>query len=292
MSLSEVFFESFSMAVEAAYDAYFRIAEKDILKGLHSNEKELGGYVLNESIRWAGTPLGELNGMTPAEYIGSVNELDELVRMFREGAVVCDADLPAIFLDRLRSFGSAAVEALMDLCRDIFRTDGDETSLTAPIMAVQVLGGWKAPEAVGVLIGMLDYEGGASDLVHEKVRAALISVGGPAVESMLAAIESKDPDSPQAEDLVMALSDAARGSGSEAVYRCLKSAFLNMDNKAIGAYCLGNYGDGRAIPALRGYLIKNSGNISRETYLDIISAIKRLGGSAEDLEDRKGRGNL
>lgn len=292
MSLSKVFFESFNGAVEAAYDAYFRIAEKDILKGLSSKEGELDGYLRNETLRWAGTSLSELDGMTPGEYVDSVDEPEELVTMFREGAILCDADLPGIFLDRLHSFGSTAVEALLGLCRDVPLSGADEESLMAPLMAVQVLGGWKAPEAVGVLIGMLDYRGEASDLLYEKVRAALISIGKPAVESMLAAMESQDPDSPQAENLVMALSDAARGSGPEAVYRRLKSAFLNMSNKAVGAYCLGNYGDGRAIPALRGYLLKNRGNISKETYFDVLSAIKRLGGSAEDLENPGGRGGL
>ena len=122
------------------------------------------------------------------------------------------------------------------------------------------------------------------------MRAALASIGKAAIESMLATIGSMDPDSPQAEQLVMALSDAARGSGSEEVYRCLKSAFLNMSDKSVGAYCLGNYGDGRAIPALRGYLTKNKGSIGKDTFFDIISAIKRLGGSIDDLESREGRG--
>lgn len=289
MTCNEAFFESFNMSVEAAYDAYFKIAQKDILRGLGGNEEELRTYVDSAAERWGGTPLKELGCKTPREYVASVETLEELLGMFREGAVICDDDLPGIFLDRLRSFGDEAVEALLRICKDLSLLDGGEESFMIPIMAVQVLGEWKIAGAVDVLIGMLAYKGDVCDLLFEKVESSLVSIGEPAVGGILRAIEASGPDSPAGEYLLTALADAARGSRSEEVYRCLKNSFLNMSNKSMGAFCLGNYGDGRAVPALRGYLIKNRRDLDKNSFFDIISAIERLGGNIDDLgswEDR------
>ena len=283
MTCSEVFFESFNMSIEAAYDAYFKIAEKDILKGLSGNEEELHSYVANAASRWSGTPLDELGSMTPEEYLNSINTLEELLEMFREGAVICDDGLPGLFLNKLRSFGDEAVEALLGFCSDFSLLDGGEGSFMIPLSAVQVLGEWKLPEAVDTLTAMLDYTGDVCDLLYEKICMALLSIGKPAIDSIIKAIESRDADSPQIEYLLSSLADTACKSPSDAVYRCLKNSFLNMSNKSVGAFCLGNYGDGRAIPALRGYLVKNRDSVDKETFFDIISAINRLGGNTDDL---------
>lgn len=282
MTGNKVFFESFNISVEAAYNAYSEINQKDILKGLRGNEEELKGYIENAAARWGRTPLDGLGGMTPEEYMDSANTLEDLLGMFRTGAVICDGALPAIFPEKLRSFGTEAVQALLGICRDLLPDDG-EGSFMIPLMAVQVLGEWKIPEAADVLAGMLDYGGDMCDLLHEKVRDSLVSIGKPAVGSILKAIESRDVDSPACEYLLMALSDGACGSGSEEVYRCLKNSFIKMRNKSLGAICLGNYGDGRAIPALRGCLAKNRKDLDKETFYDIVSAINRLGGNVDDL---------
>lgn len=282
MTRSEVFFESFNMSIEAAYDAYFKIAQKEILKGLSGNEEELRCYMDNETARWSGTPLGELGSITPVEYLNSVGTLEELLDMFREGAMMCDDGLPGIFLEKLRSFGDEAVQALLGFCKDLPVQDESETSFMIPLMAVQVLGEWKIPESLGVLMGMLDYKGDVCDLLYEKIGVALLNIGKPAIDSIIKEIESRDANSPQIEYLLMALADSASKSRSDAAYRCLKNSFLNMSNKSVGAYCLGNYGDGRAVPALRGYLAKNRNDVNKDTFYDITSAIRRLGGNADD----------
>lgn len=283
MTSNEVFFESFNMSIEAAYDAYFKIAEKDIAKGLGGNEEELCSYVANEAARWGGTSLEGLGCMTPAEYVDSINTLEEMLEMFREGAVICDDGLPGIFLDKLHSFEAQTVKELLGYCRDLSLLDGGEASFMIPLTAVQVLGEWKIAEAADVLTDMLEYKGDVCDLLYEKVRAALINIGKPAHEGIIKVIESRAADSPQNEYLLMALADGGCKSGSDAVYRCLKNSFLNMNNKSVGAYCLGNYGDGRAIPALRGYMVKNRKDMDKETFFDIISSIERLGGNTDDL---------
>jgi len=56
-----------------------------------------------------------------------------------------------------------------------------------------------------------------------------------------------------------------------------------MSNKVLGAACLAAYGDGRAIPALRGYIEKNRNTIDSVTFFEIKGAIEKLGGNADDL---------
>ena len=82
----------------------------------------------------------------------------------------------------------------------------------------------------------------------------------------------------------MALAEIGHTHKSEPVYRCLKNAFQSMDNKLIGALCLKSYGDGRAVPSLRGYLEKNRGKVDQETFNEIISVIRSLGGSIDGLQ--------
>jgi len=70
----------------------------------------------------------------------------------------------------------------------------------------------------------------------------------------------------------------------DSIYRTIKSTFLKMENKIFGAICLGNFGDGRAIPVLRGYIEKNRNTIDFETFLEIKSSIYRLGGNIDDID--------
>ena len=46
-----------------------------------------------------------------------------------------------------------------------------------------------------------------------------------------------------------------------------------------------DYGDGRAIPMLKGYVNRNKDTISRDLFYEIMSAVQNLGGDISDIED-------
>ena len=45
------------------------------------------------------------------------------------------------------------------------------------------------------------------------------------------------------------------------------------------------YGDGRAIPMLKGYVNRNKHSIDRDLFYEIMSAVQNLGGDISDIED-------
>jgi HEAT repeat protein len=276
----EVFFESFNMTVEAAYDKYFITADREILKGFAS-EDGLKLIIKNEIGKWQSTPVNELDGKTPVEYVDSIDSLEGLIELFYKGAVVCHDNLPDIFSARLRTYGDIAVDALLKLCSDKCLSD-TEDMLQVQLMAVKTLGDWKIDRAVTTLIELLDYKCDNSEMISERVKDSLVNIGSNALESIIRAVNGRDLSSAAIDYLLMALSDIGKLNKSDDVYKCLKNSFLNMPDKSIGAICLGDYGDGRAIPALRGFLEKNRNSIDKETYYEIVAAIRRLGGTTDD----------
>lgn len=64
---------------------------------------------------------------------------------------------------------------------------------------------------------------------------------------------------------------------------CLKEYFLKYEKVVLGASNLAEYGDSRAIPALRGYAQRHMALLDKETFYEIKSAVERLGGNMDDL---------
>ena len=58
-----------------------------------------------------------------------------------------------------------------------------------------------------------------------------------------------------------------------------------MTNKIYAVICLMEYGDGRAIPMLKGYVNRNKHSIDRDLFYEIMSAVQNLGGDISDIED-------
>lgn len=280
---SEMFFESYSLSVEAAYDAYFKIAEGNFSQGFEKNNAKLHSYLCNEYRKWINTPLEMLGDKTPVEFLDSVNSLTQLTCMFIYGAAACDEDLPEIFLDKLKSYGEDAVDILLGIAgREV--SDDSEESFLAPLMAIKVLGYWKVQKAVNQMIHILDSREDIFELVFETARDALVNIGTPALDEILTALDSEHLSQTAADYLVMALSEIGKSNPSDRIYLRLKKAFIDAPQKIIAASSLGNYGDGRAVAVLRGYLEKRGTQLDKETFYEIISAIKLLGGRTDDLK--------
>jgi len=280
---SEIFFESYNMAVEAAYEAYLKIVGGELPKVDCGAQNEIRLYLDFEYEKWLNTAIEKLDGKTPVEYMESVDGLDNMMVMFNQGAVICDDVLPEIYLQKLKSYGENAVDALIKLAvhSDICKNDD---SLFSPLMAVKVLGNWKVQRAAIPLIKSLDTEGEMFDLMFETVKEALADIGSPALDDIAEALESGKHTQTAGEYLLMAFTGIGKNNRSDKVYAQIKKAFVEMPEKLIAASCLGDYGDGRAIPLLRGYIDKNGQSLDRETFYEILSAIKKLGGNITDLK--------
>lgn len=279
---SELFFESYNKAVEAAYEVHLKTSEGDLSNVDHDKDNRLQLYLQKEYEKWLTTPIEKLDERLPGEFLETVNSLNSLVEMFTFGAVACDDDLPEIFLDKLKSFDEKAIDALLEIAAK--NSASDSEGFLAPLMAVKVLGAWKVQRASKPLIKLLYAEGEVYDLMFETVRDALVCIGGPAIDDIIDALNLGKHSQTAMEYLIMALTDIGKKAPGDRIYLQIKKAFVELPHKLITANCLGNYGDGRAIPALRGYLERNR-QLDKETYYEIISAIQRLGGKINDLNE-------
>ena len=281
----KIFFDSYKHVMEVVYDACLCNSERDMAGGFDAEDEKLATCLRNEYENWLATPVEKLDGKTPEEFLKTVGSLNEFREMFVYGAVVCDDELPEVFLNKLRSFGEEAEKLLMEIACGKPHEGGEE-SLMARVMAIGVLGRWKVAGSVGPLIDVIYSNCDDCELIFEAVRDALINIGAPSVDMIIASLEQAHDCGTAGEYLLMALSEVGRSSRSDKVYNCLKNAFLKMPQKTVAADSLAKYGDGRAVAAIRGFLRKNAAQLDKDTFYDLAAAVRHLGGNTDDLKFR------
>jgi hypothetical protein len=279
---SDTFFERFNLSMRAAYESFIAAARKSSSDFPEDTGDEQIKPCLEDAYkRWLSEQIPG-TGKTPCEYMDEAG-FDDLIAMFSSGAVICDDDLPEIYLEKLLSYGDKAVDFLIETV-SANTADENEQALIPAVMAARILGRQKIARAALPLIDILDKSCGVSELMQETARDALVNIGGAAVGLIIQEMDSADRSDETCEYLAMSLAEIGKGCRSDEIYSALKNAFNKLSDKAIAADCLARYGDGRAIPALRGYLIKNGEDLSRETFYDIVSAVRLLGGRTDDLK--------
>lgn len=280
----EKLFDSYNSTVEKCHENFFETVDgrryeanpEEYIDKLHSKTQEC-------IINWENTPMDEQGGLTPAELLDKIEDFQEVERLFRYGAKVCDNGLPQIFIKKLESYGEAAEKMLTSIASDKDLMSSEE-EISIPLTAIALMGRWKTLGTVNSLLDILFGFDEDNELFIEAIRDALVAIGSAAVESIVQRIENAQTIGSREEHLLIALTNIGESFKSERIYRCLKNTFLRMANKVTGIICLGNYGDGRAIPALRGFLQKNSGKIDRITFYETKAAVERLGGNIADID--------
>ncbi len=283
---AEFFFDSYSLAEEAAYDNYFRITEGNFSIDSRKNDDTIESYLQDEIGKWLSTPFEMLEDKTPVEFLDTVCDLEQLTEMFTYGAVKCDNALPEIFLNKYSDYGEDAINTLLGIITH-WQADCSEEMMLVAVMTVKLMGKWKVSSAAEPLIQVLGTGGDICELMSETVTDALISIGLPALDSILSALDHGLYSQTAIEYLITALSVIGRENRSDRIYRSLRNVFTQLSNKIAAASSLADYGDGKAIPVLRGYLEKHIYQIDAQTFHEIVSAIRRLGGKTDDLVYKK-----
>jgi len=276
----EYLFESYNSAIESAYNSSFeKSTTEELLRGTTEAHEEVEEAI----IKWEETPFLELDNQSPREFLSKINDFEVTIDLFKLGAKMCDIDLPKPLIEKLASFGDATVERFLEFAsnNEVLSKSEDEF---VPVIAVKILGEWKLEKVIVPILKILLKSTDQYELLNEEIIEALVEIGNPSVEHILKAIEASEDKNYLNEGLIGALVRIGKENKSDQVFKCLKDAFSNTKNKMLLAMYLGDYGDGRAIPALRGYVTKNIGTIDKDTFYQIKVAIKRLGGSIEDIE--------
>lgn len=284
MEKAEILFESYNMAVEQSYNKIFESNKSHEL--LNIEDENIKNQVASDLKEWRNTPMEELAGVSPAEYFNNIQDMAQLIELFTVAAKLCDNDIPDPLTDRLMAFNEDAVKGLLALITDESILNDDEEQIIS-LMAIRTIGKWKAVSSLETLIGLLYNLSEDDEIVVEEICSALVQFGDNAANRIIDILNQNNIERLEEyllETLVKIGVTIKDRNLYDLIFRTIKNTFNKMENKLFGAICLGDFGDGRAIPALRGFVEKNKDSIDYDTFLEIKSSVHRLGGSMEDIQ--------
>lgn len=277
MKKAEKIFESYNDVIRKSYDEVFEKA-----KNPKEVENKIEPVLKRNMNKWEMIPVKEVDKQTPQEFFNEIKDLNKLIDVFKKGAQICDMDLPSSLKQRLKDFKEESINEFKKISADKKLIRDDEKFLI-PLAAIRILGEWKVDNAVDHLINILFKSDRSNELLMETVQKALIDIGQAAAEPVLNRLEgTKDIDYTH-KYLILVITEVGREKPSDRIYQCIQDTFSKMDDKVLGALCLGDYGDERAVPSLRKFLKLNTKDLDKATYYEIKRTIIRLGGDAEDL---------
>ena len=218
--------------------------------------------------QWERIPIG---GRLPSEIFGAIRE-EDLTDIFRTAALVCDDFIP----------GSLASRILDRVNIDtIVRWTSAKEQVEIRTAAVMLLGMSKDSACSDVLMDLLYDEGEYADLMAEKARDALVTLGTEAIQHIKRRVDGIKKPKGNDFHLIIALVQIDSNAESDEVYSILRKAFRDTDEKALAARCLADYGNVRAVSLLRSYLASGKGN--PDEIQEIQGSILNLGGNLEGL---------
>jgi hypothetical protein len=284
LKTDNIVFESYNNAYSKSFNNYFDNCEsEDFLRNKEDENKILEEFFKIEIGKWENTPLSQLNGLTPACFFENIDDFDYLIELFKVGARIVDTKLPDLFLKKLKAYGDRSNASLIELATNKVLIS-NEYDISIPQMAMRILGKWKIEKAIEPLLELLYSLHDKDELIAEEISDALSDIGMLSIKTASQRLEAAQKIGFVEEHLLSLLTYTEDSLKSDDILKCLKSTFRKMDNKILGSMYLADYGDGRAIPALRGYVEKNIETIDRDTFYAIKSAIEMLGGNIDDIQ--------
>ena len=236
---------------------------------------------------WENSGFDYLGNKSVKEFFHGINDPDLLKEIVFEYSIECDEEMPGALLEKVYSNGYEYIGDLVFTMMDLSHASNRDQGFLIPVWGMKLSGLWKIKEAPIKILDFLDEvikdESEEKYLYLETAMETLREIGKESIIPILARLNEGNDHSEMNEYLALTLAHIGNENKSEAIYSCLKKMFNNNNNKYIFAECLGLYGDGRAIPALRGYLIKNIKDLGMDTKYALKLSIERLGGKVDDI---------
>ncbi len=295
-------FEKYNETFAKAFDK--QLEDESILVKIQDDKSgRLLHQLVTDSIQnWHLEPIAESGGLTAADIMDRIDTLDGAFDLAVHAALYCDDEFPEAIKDKLSSFGQPLTDRLVshilqsDFNLSMESLDEDEGRLQVSAQALRLLADWKQSAYLPAITEKFAEAPTPNEMIADAVRIYLSSIGNEAIPRLLDMIGGKlktagDLDG-AGEYLLMALTEIGRNDRQDEIFQLLRSAFKTMDNKVIGAICIGDYGDGRGVAILKGWLDRHPEADDRQTIGEILSSIKRLGGDIRDVQHRfkPGRG--
>lgn len=287
-------FSEYNRVLGEVYDEALEGVTNDATLASAEFQEYLQNTVINSLQPWFVTELEGLEAGTPEEFFDSLLTLDDVMTIFAIAADMIDGDMPDQLMLRVGAFGEASSDMLvkMALTHSWSASEGEEddvfrSKLAVDLAALRVLGQWTYEPAIEPILNRFCELSEPDEYVADAVKSFVVPFAEKIVSELSARIEGaagtglKGPF----EYLVIFLTEIGRTEPDEEIFQSLKKAFRSMEHKVIAAICLGDYGDGRAVPLLKSYLDRHIREIDRQFFYETISSIKRLGGDVSDIQD-------
>lgn len=256
--------------------------------------KNFRGYIEQETEPFWKEKKSYLDGKTGEEFIGEL-DMDAALAAFCEAArLIDDEATPYPLVDRLKSFGDPACEWLLKMVLDdswepVEGEDENEffVKFQPCVAAIRFFGAAEYEPAMEPVLTRFCSFPSTQEYIADSVKVMMLGLGEKAVPVLTEfMLERSDAEiTGPYEDMMIMLTHVGIKHPSNEIYQALRSGFRRMKAKVIAVICIGDYGDPRGIALLKGYLDRTVHTIDRETFYEALSAIRRLGGEINDIQD-------
>jgi len=275
--------------------ARFKKANKKRLKELKGSIDFRGVYaIMNDAFldsmncmdEWETKNIKELDGMTPVEYFESLQTFADILYLVALLEEKNAGALPPGLIDRIeRSGDSFAQEVLRAL--DSMQLGGDKCFTYEQKAIVRMAEIIASPQFLNALVGIinqLDNEKSNEETIMGAMDA-VEALEEAAIEPMTDLLEKIEKKGALYSCLIIAIASIASENKSERIYRLLKDCFRSSEDKDVEAKALAAYGDGRAVPAIRGYVERHIAELTPEMYYEFSISVSALGGDMSDFDE-------
>lgn len=282
--IKEILAESYKNAISEVFKKELSFPGKDDKQSVEKMEQAMNEYLDNYETEknnivnsWAETPISELQGMTPSEIINGMDCINDVYDIFLYMSENTDEEVPDLLIDKMRQYGTAMSEKLVNLARSSADA-GEREHVFAEI--VSTIGRMGLSVSVEPLIQLL-YDFREDISKSEYLEDVLKNMGEAVIEPILTVLEETEFGDIEYR-LLYVLAYAGSNAKDERIYRILRKAFRETGEKLPVVVCIAAYRDGRAVPMLRSYLEKNGRDIPKQLFLVTMDTICSLGGDITD----------
>lgn len=245
--------------------------------------------------------MEELDGESMREWFLGIS-IDELMEILEYCATEIDNDAPASLYEALVVASEKDDDSYRKIQMMCAKTIGDaawveeelkdedklfEMEFKKVNYALILLAKLKDASFVEAVLDRFTEYAMTHEFVADSIRQYIVSFPTVSRDAIIARLEAHKDDGLTGpyEDLAIMLTNIGEELKCEEIYLALKTCFRYMENKVYAVICLAEYGDGRAIPMLKGYINRNQHSIERDLFYEILSAVQHLGGDISDIED-------
>jgi hypothetical protein len=223
----------------------------------------------------------------PLDFLGEHPAPDREIELAWYAAALSDGELPALIGDRVTAnpqiLGELVNELLQADWSQIREEEEDPASLALSRL-IETSGPHLTTEQLEMLLDRYMITKNPDDLVTAALKTALTAQGdyttGQLTIRLKQALDAGQPVEGPVEYLMIFLGSTGQQQHSAESFDAMRTAFRRATNKQVAAICLGDFGDPRGIAVMRSWLDSHP-ETDRATRLEIVAAIKRLGGEVE-----------